>query len=58
MLERMVATVFVVCFVANANAQSPPPAVDVTAAAAKAFIDKLPKDRISDLPSPARRQDV
>jgi mannose-6-phosphate isomerase-like protein (cupin superfamily) len=29
---------------------TPPPAVDVTAAAAKAFIDKLPKDRISDLP--------
>jgi quercetin dioxygenase-like cupin family protein len=28
----------------------PPPAVDVTAAAATAFIDKLPKDRISDLP--------
>ena len=35
----------------TAFAQStPPPAVDVTAAAAKAFIDKLPKDRISDLP--------
>ena len=29
---------------------TPPPAVDVTAAAAKAFIDKLPTDRISDLP--------
>lgn len=29
---------------------TPPPAVDVTAAAANAFIDKLPKDRISDLP--------
>jgi mannose-6-phosphate isomerase-like protein (cupin superfamily) len=30
--------------------EAPPPAVDVSAAAAKAFIDKLPKDRISDLP--------
>jgi mannose-6-phosphate isomerase-like protein (cupin superfamily) len=28
----------------------PPPAVDVTAADVKAFIDKLPKDRISDSP--------
>ena len=28
----------------------PPPAVDVTAADIKAFIDKLPKDRISDSP--------
>jgi len=29
---------------------SPPPAVDVTAAAIDAFIDALPKDRISDQP--------
>jgi hypothetical protein len=37
--------------VAAALAQAPaPPAVDVTAAGIKAFIDKLPKDRISDLP--------
>jgi mannose-6-phosphate isomerase-like protein (cupin superfamily) len=33
-----------------ASAQTPPPAVDVTAADIKAFIDALPKDRISDLP--------
>lgn len=39
-------------FATCAFAQTTPPAaaVDVTAAAAKAFIDKLPKDRISDLP--------
>jgi mannose-6-phosphate isomerase-like protein (cupin superfamily) len=36
---------------AHAAAQSPPPpAVDVTAEAIKAFIDKLPQDRVSDLP--------
>jgi quercetin dioxygenase-like cupin family protein len=36
---------------AFAAAQAPaPPAVDVTAAEIKAFIDKMPKDRISDLP--------
>lgn len=28
----------------------PPPALDVTAADVKAFIDALPKDRVSDLP--------
>lgn len=40
--------VFVPAFAA---AQAPaPPAVDVTAAEIKAFIDKMPKDRISDLP--------
>jgi hypothetical protein len=33
-----------------AAAQTPPPAVDVPAAAVKAFIDKLPKDAVSDLP--------
>ncbi len=34
-----------------AVAQSPPPpAVDVTSARIKDFIDKLPKDRVSDLP--------
>jgi mannose-6-phosphate isomerase-like protein (cupin superfamily) len=35
---------------------SPPPAVDISAAAVKAFIDALPKDRISD--SPIRIADV
>ena len=33
-----------------ASAQAPPPALDVSAAEIKAFIDKLPKDRVSDLP--------
>lgn len=33
-----------------AAAQTPPPAVAVTAADVKAFIDKLPKDQVSDLP--------
>jgi mannose-6-phosphate isomerase-like protein (cupin superfamily) len=31
-------------------AQGPPPALDVSAADITAFIDKLPKDRVSDLP--------
>jgi mannose-6-phosphate isomerase-like protein (cupin superfamily) len=35
---------------AAAGAQTPPPAVDITAADIKAFSDKLPKDRVSDLP--------
>lgn len=33
-----------------AAAQTPPPALDVSAAAITAFIDTLPKDRVSDLP--------
>jgi mannose-6-phosphate isomerase-like protein (cupin superfamily) len=39
-------------FVASSSAAQtpPPPAVDVTAASIKAFIDKMPKDRVSDLP--------
>ena len=52
-----VATVLVLGLVAvpTLRAQAPaagqaPPAVDVPSAAVKAFIDKLPKDRISDLP--------
>ena len=35
---------------AQAPLQTPPPALDITAADVKAFIDKLPKDRISDSP--------
>ena len=31
-------------------AQAPPPALDLKAADIKAFIEKLPKDRVSDLP--------
>jgi quercetin dioxygenase-like cupin family protein len=50
-IARPALTVFALAFAARAAAQPPPPpAVDVTAAAAKAFIDNLPKDRISDLP--------
>lgn len=33
-----------------AAAQAPPPAVKISAADVKAFIDALPKDRVSDLP--------
>jgi hypothetical protein len=33
-----------------AAAQAPPPAVQIRAADIKAFIDALPKDRVSDLP--------
>jgi hypothetical protein len=51
---RTAATALIGLLLANAPvlAQSvpPPPAVDVTAANIKDFIDKLPKDRISDLP--------
>jgi hypothetical protein len=31
-------------------AQTPPPALGISASEIKAFIDKLPKDRVSDLP--------
>jgi hypothetical protein len=41
---------------AIAAAQAPPPAVDITGADIKTFIDKLPKDRVSD--SPIRIADV
>ena len=34
----------------SAAAQAPPPALTVPAAEINAFIDKLPKDRVSDLP--------
>lgn len=33
-----------------AGAQAPPPALDVSAADITAFLDRLPKDRVSDLP--------
>jgi len=40
-----------VCLVASpVRAQAPIPALDITAADVKKFIDALPKDRISDLP--------
>ncbi len=52
---KIVASAFVVFLPALVAAQPPPPvppppAVDVTGAGIKAFIDALPKDRISDLP--------
>ena len=43
--------VALVCLVASpVRAQAPIPALDITAADVKKFIDVLPKDRISDLP--------
>jgi mannose-6-phosphate isomerase-like protein (cupin superfamily) len=44
---------FVLVLSASVFAQdsaAPPPALDVSAADVKAFIDQLPKDRVSDLP--------
>lgn len=45
----VVAGLLLSCSPAVAQA-GPPPAVDITGAAITAFIDKLPKDRVSDLP--------
>ena len=52
MLKGCCVVVFVLAWSsASAQPASPtPPAVDVPAASIEAFIDKLPKDRISDLP--------
>ena len=36
------------------RSQTPPPAVAITAGDVKAFIDKLPKDKVSDLRSTGR----
>jgi mannose-6-phosphate isomerase-like protein (cupin superfamily) len=50
-MKRQVAiAACLLAFASAAAAQTPPPAVDVTAADIKAFIDLLPKDRVSDLP--------
>jgi mannose-6-phosphate isomerase-like protein (cupin superfamily) len=51
-VTRLTNVVACLLVVSSAAAQSPPPpaAVDVPAVAIDAFIDKLPKDRISDLP--------
>jgi hypothetical protein len=48
-LRPVVNTGFMVMAASIAAAQAPPPAVDVTAAEVKAFLNKLPRDR-SDLP--------
>ena len=51
MLRIFPIAAFMVVATSIAAAQTPPPpAVDVSAADIKAFINKLPKDRISDLP--------
>lgn len=50
-MPRFFAALCVLLAPAYASAQAPtPPALDVTAADIKSFIDKLPKDRVSDLP--------
>lgn len=49
-MARFVIAVLIGLMPTYAAAQNPPPAVDVPAAAVKAFIDNLPKDRVSDLP--------
>lgn len=51
MLKSLLIAAVGVALPSLAAAQTaPPPAVDVTAAGVKAFLDKLPQDRISDLP--------
>lgn len=51
MLRIFPIAAFMVVATSIAAAQTlPPPAVDVSAADIKAFVNKLPKDRISDLP--------
>ena len=51
---RALATVLILLIASATRAQTPPqtppPATDVTGAAITSFIDKLPKDRVSDLP--------
>jgi mannose-6-phosphate isomerase-like protein (cupin superfamily) len=50
MLKQLMLAAAAIAIASAAHAQTPPPAVDVTAADAKAFLDRLPKDRVSDLP--------
>lgn len=55
MLRLVVIAGFIVMAASQAAAPTPsqtppPPAVDVSAADIKAFLNKLPKDRVSDLP--------
>jgi quercetin dioxygenase-like cupin family protein len=49
-MGKHMAAVLVFSLATPAAAQTPPPAVDVSASSIEAFIDALPKDRISDLP--------
>jgi mannose-6-phosphate isomerase-like protein (cupin superfamily) len=55
-MRRIVFGLVFAAFAVPCSAQTPLPATDVTAAQMKAFIDKLPKDAISD--SPVRVVDV
>ena len=55
-MRRIVFGLVFAAFAVPCSAQTPLPATDVTAAQMKAFIDKLPKDAISD--SPIRVVDV
>lgn len=49
-MRNLTITCFVAWFATAAAAQGPLPAVDVKASDIQTFIDKLPKDAISDLP--------
>lgn len=50
MFRTMLSAACMLVLASATAAQTPPPALDVTAADIKAFIDTLPKDRVSDLP--------
>jgi mannose-6-phosphate isomerase-like protein (cupin superfamily) len=50
LLSALLALVSLCVFAASGFAQAPPPALDLKGVDIKAFIDKLPKDRVSDLP--------
>jgi uncharacterized RmlC-like cupin family protein len=49
-VSNVVIAAILALLASSAAAQSPPPAVDLRAADIKAFIDRLPNDRVSDLP--------
>src|SRR5262249_4113703 len=50
LVSALLALVSLCVFSASSLAQAPPPGLDWKGADIKAFIDKLPKDRVSDLP--------
>jgi quercetin dioxygenase-like cupin family protein len=49
-IARLLYPTLLLCAASSVAAQTPKPAVDVTAAQIQSFIDNEPKDRISDLP--------
>ena len=50
-LRTLLAAAVTLTWATAAAAQAPPPpALDLSGAEVKAFIDRLPKDRVSDLP--------